>query len=116
MRFVISRTSEWRGENAPHPDAYRQDGLKWSTDQRTCKTFAEFDERHSHREGTWLSKGRNHEQLPDRISREVSESGAFWYIDLPDLQALVAFAKANGELVLSCDVEPEIEIYDHYRE
>lgn len=45
----------------------------------------------------------------DELGRE------HWTIEIPDLDALMEFAKREGEIILWAD-EPAIEIYDGYRE
>jgi len=47
------------------------------------------------------------------------ESEGRWSIEIKDLQELIDFVKVNGDIVLSNEGisnEPEIEIYDGYRE
>lgn len=69
MKFAVTRTSDWRKESAPVPEAVRG-GL-------------------------------------DEYGENV------WYVEIPDLESLVAFAKTHRRIILRND---EIEIYDDYRE
>jgi hypothetical protein len=45
----------------------------------------------------------------------VHESERRWTIEIADLDALMAFSREYGNLVLS-EAPPAIEIYDYYRE
>lgn len=119
MKIKITRTSGWSfdPEYPPHPSAFISKLPKFTTHVRTCKTFEEFDNRFSSREGTWLSKGKNHRLGLGCIMREEPQTGDGWYIKLGSLNALEDFIQENGECVLSHENgEMTLEIYDSYRE
>lgn len=115
MKFRISRTSLYGGQDTPHPSAYRSKLPEWTTDIRTFKTFEEFDRRCGR--GAWVSKGRNHRLIDKGIYREVPQDGEDWYIDIDGIEGLAAFAEKEGPLVVKVeDGEMMLEIYDDYRE
>lgn len=119
MKIKIKRTSAWgfSENNKPHSDAFISKLPKYRTHIRTCKSFEEFDSKHAHREGTWLSKGINHRIENDCILREEIQNGNAWYIKIPSLKVLFEFIKENGDCVLSQENgEMTLEIYDDYRE
>lgn len=112
MRFKIHRTSS----GALPRGAYKVPVQGWREERRFAKTFEEFDAACAAQEGAWTSKGRNHKADWRGICREVEATYHADYIDIADLEALMALAKEHGELIVSCDPEPHLEISDDYRE
>lgn len=119
MKIKITRTSKWDFDLQcpPHPSAFISKLPKFSTCVQYCKTFEDFDNKLSSREGTWLSKGKNHRLGLGCIIREEPQTGDGWYIKLGSLKALEGFIQENGECILSYENgEMTLEIYDTYRE
>lgn len=63
--------------------------------------------------------------LPECYGHSAPEDPPFgacdeaeWWIDVPDIDALMALVRREGEIVISPghDAEPRLEIYDYYRE
>lgn len=111
MEFLVSRTSTWDGK--PCEEAYR-------------KPFTHVDQRNTddpHKlpgilGDTWYEEGRNHRIVDGYITRDFDTEG--WFVEIADLDALIAFYAKYGSLVLTPHYKnqyiPEIEIYDGYRE
>lgn len=119
MRFVITRTTSRHQEDTPPiPGAAKGTMDYW--DVRTCSA-EEFDRKNLGGGTPWLEEGTEHHVLPNGyIKRKKRDTEPAWFIDLPDLDALLAFWKEHGELVLTeafgNNGLPCIEIYDDYRE
>ena len=88
---------------------------------RTCSTFEEFDKRFSWMEGTWLSKGVNHETSKGRIQREFPNGSEGHFIEIDSIEELLELQKeVRSELIITSASDnesiPAIEIYNSYRE
>jgi len=117
MKVRITRTSFWDHETPPIESAFKSKLPKYRDHYRTCKTFEEFDQKFAVREGTWLSKGINHQIRHGMVYRQDLQEGYGWYLRFKSLKELYRFIEANGQCVLSIeDGEMKLEIYDSYRE
>jgi hypothetical protein len=122
MRFTVRRTSLYcnEEETPPCPGAVylpcfqvSRYGIS-SPDQFT----------YGHQCESWLTEGVNHRVIDGKIARDMPEHA--WFIDLPDLDAVIAFIAEHGRIIIAAegyketaasDHEcPSIEIYDEYRE
>lgn len=101
MRFRVERTSIVRG--------------------RPCEeAVPEYTEWRQY-EGAWDVEGLQEEDASDLLRNvQLTDDGfayerreVTWYVDIPDLAALMAFVARYEEIVLTSDY---IEIYDDYRE
>jgi hypothetical protein len=119
MRFRITRTStRWNADNEPPPVRGAVKGTIPYWDLRTFKSAEEYEANLRER---WLDRGTEHQ--PSRsggIKRRIKE-GPAWFIDVPDLEALVQLTEKHGDVVLWTRDEhhgdtPTIEIYDEGRE
>lgn len=110
MKYKISRSSDCMEYMQPCEEAYQE--MLPSYDCRTYKTFEEYDEEQAKFNGTWLSKGSEHVETPDGISRRVGDT-LEWVVNIDSLEQLNEFVKKYGDCIISKD---EIEIYDDYRE
>ena len=114
MKFRITRTSgNYFDEKKPCEKAVK--GTYLYTHTRTCNEEA-YNQKYSHREGLWRSKGINH-RVNDigYIQREDEREG--WLIEINTLEELIELVEKEGAIVVSKeDPQPEIEIYDDYRE
>lgn len=117
MRFVVSRASCWDDEK-PCVEAKRMEITE--LDIRRFRSPDEFDKIRGHREGSWLSGGKNHCITKDgHIQRELGPKEV-WYVEIETLEELVEFKNRHGQIIiLDCVDNPsetEIAIYDGYRE
>lgn len=120
MRFEVTRTSGRCGAGeAPCKEAVPAHFPSWSV--RTLPSPDAFDAKFGEFEGAWLSKGTDHRLTAQgQIARRFGNRPG-WALDLDSLEALVAFCREHGEVVVQpkrCELGevPEIEIYDDYRE
>lgn len=112
MKFAVSRTSAWGDENAPCEEAYRAPYVR--VDERTTDNPKVLPGGSA----DWFGKGRNHRVENGHLMRDFEAEG--WFVDLADYDALIAFIRKYGDVVISVwsynhDLM-EIEIYDDYRE
>jgi len=97
--FILQKESYCCEHEKPHKLAYTKKVFYWEI--RTC-TIKEFDKRFGEREGTWLSKGKKHCEIP--AQGNYSDSAIWckrrkglkevWAIDL-DLKGIVKLAKTH---------------------
>ena len=116
MRFVVSRTSCWDSDVAPCEEAKRIKVVR--VDERTTDDPAKIPSNKGQSEW-WYKEGRNHRVENGRIRRDFDDKA--WVVTIKSLDALAAFNRKHGNLVLSptcrrADGFPEIEIYDNYHE
>lgn len=119
MRYEITRTS--RHEGKPCEEAFR--GELMNIDIRGASAPHKIPAwRALGKEGAlaeWLKDGSNHRKINGHIARDMG-TRACWFIDIPDLDALMALHEKYGELVIGTSFAdyqtPRIEIYDDYRE
>lgn len=121
-RFKVERTSDMCWDNQK-PCSEAVEGTVQVWDVRTFKSPEEHDARFPR--DRWASRGREHtigygpRGGVQGIRRRMEDRRA-WFVELEDLDALLAFWRKYGELVLKVAVEdgstPTIEIYDNYRE
>lgn len=115
MKFIISRTSNY-GESSPHPKAKQEKCEHWHT--RTC-TEEVFNERFSHREGLWRSKGTDHTITKEGWITRREDDQLQWVIKINSLKELISLSEECKIIVSGIDETynlPGIEIYDDYRE
>lgn len=115
MKFMVTRTSDWIGEKSPCPGARREGYVR--IDERTANDPTKIPANKGS-DGGWYSEGRNHRVERGHIMRDFDDEG--WFIEIPDLDALMAFYAKHGPLVMEqCyhnHTINQIEIYDGYRE
>ena len=123
MRFLVTRTSDHYESQQPCPEAEEDTYLETSVVE--LKSFEEWNERmrqtyeKAGRENppTFLSEGLNHRVTEKGVARDFERRG--WFVEIPDFDALLAFAGKYGSLVIErSDTKncPCIEIYDDWRE
>lgn len=112
MKFIISRTSVYGEDVAPHPKAYKK--LSLYRDERGFDSPYKIPA-FKGTEGDWYEKGINHRVENGHIVRDFPEE--FWFINIDSLQELLDFVDDNGEVILGQrNYHYSIEIYDDYRE
>ena len=90
MKFIISKEYQYC-ECSPHIKATKEQ--LYIREVRTCNTFKEFDNKHSNREGSWLSKGKNHcINSQGNITRDMYHTESFWTIEITTMQELLALS------------------------
>ena len=118
MRFTVKRTSGYSDERPPCPEAVA--GTCVWVDRRTVDDPAKIPSSWGS-PGFWFARGTNHRIEDGKIARDMGEEPC-WYVDLPDLDALVAFVGRHGQVVIGERYGApkgdalQIEIYDEYRE
>ena len=119
MKYRIKRTSIYDDEK-PCEEAII--GKYTRIDERSCKSFEEFDNSFGgFAGGNWLSQGINHcINKRGNIQREFKDSEEGWFIDINTLEELQKLVEKYGDLIIGqCWQDHniyEIEIYDDYRE
>lgn len=112
MKYQISRTSNYGGDEIPCEGAYREAYVR--IDERTVDDPAKLSS-FSGKTGWWYSNGINHRVENGHIKRDFPATD--WFIDVDDL---LAFVQKHGKIVLGPHwLNPSIlsiEIYDDYRE
>lgn len=122
--FRVSRTSTKYHDDhdCPIPGAVKGTAQRW--DCRTFKSPEEHDAKLGGLStGLWHDRGTEHGFIygprggVHGIKRRMEDEPA-WFLEVPDLDALVRLAEEHGELVLGYDDNghPAIEVYDGYRE
>ncbi len=115
MRFSISRTSIFFDDDPPCEDAVRFPCVR--VDERTTDDPSKI-KAHEGDTDWWTNEGRNHRIEDGHIKRDFD--GADWYVEIENLEALIAFGEKYGALVLRPSFNNNgdlcIEIYDSYRE
>lgn len=107
MKFRLYRTTCW-DDASPHDKAYSE--LHMRVDHRK---FTSPEEHDAAMHSSWLSYGTNHRLINGTIARDVGMQTC-WFIDINNLEELLAFQKECGcELVIEGST---LEIYDDYRE
>lgn len=120
MKFVVSRTSSsYDNDNPPCDDSFKEKYTRLEI--RTLSNFEAFDAKFGDREGRWLSKGNNHcISKEGYIQREIPEGSEDWFIDIHNLDELMAFNERYGDIILTKAYSnrevSRLEIYDDYRE
>lgn len=118
MKFIVSRTSDYRANIKPCEEAKMESIVMVET--RNFKSILEFDATFGDREGKWLSIGENHRF--DKNGYIARDNGLIdvWTIEVNSLEELMDFVGKYGNVVVQkCyknDRWYEIEIYDDYRE
>jgi hypothetical protein len=120
VRFAVTRTSVYDDEKAPCREAVKGTLAYW--DNRTCKSFEEFERSQGH---SFLDRGTEHQIVYGPrggavgIQRRTHDRTA-WFIEFDSLDALMAFREKYGDLILTSafgnEDQPSIEIYDGWRE
>lgn len=117
MKFIVTRTSSG-DDMAPCKEAFETNFVY--TDIRDADS-PEKDRWMLHFSPSvardhWYGKGRDHAVIDGHIVRKIDQTK--WCVELADLDALIAFVKKYGEVVIRPpeDGTPIIEIYDDYRE
>lgn len=116
MKFMVIRTSQgYSGDTPPCKGAVREAYVR--VDERTASDPAKI----AHYGDTtdwWYGEGTNHRVERRHIKRDFPDEA--WFIEVPDLAALMALEKREGDLILRRALFnpgiPCIEIYDGYRE
>ena len=115
MKFHVSRTSLWDHEEPPCAEAFRDTYTR--IDVRNTGDPAKIPA-FKGKSAWWYEDGTNHRVEDGHIKRDFVDKD--WFIELADMDALLAFMAAEGSLVIQpCwynASELEIEIYDGYRE
>lgn len=116
MTFIVGRASA-RGEK-PCKEAYKTKATY--LDRRTFKTQKEAITKLKKLGEDWLGRGTNHREIEGGgVTREMEERDV-WVIDIQDLDALVLFCHAHGDIIISeSDYKGfpyELVIYDDYIE
>jgi hypothetical protein len=103
--FIVSRTSDYSGQEKPCDDAYRAEAML--VDRR----IKGYDPTKTN---DWLQRGTNHRIEDGQYCRDMGWDKV-WAIDIPDVMEFVA---KHGPCVVSVNREGfhDIEIYDGYRE
>lgn len=111
-RFRVTRTSLWTTEVPPCPEAY--EGTY--TDHGFC-TLPLAKAMKAPNTG-WFRALTNHRSAPGGGSVADRPDQPCWFVDIENLDALIAFSDRLGEVIVSSSFEgdPTIEIYDGYRE
>jgi hypothetical protein len=115
MQFLISRTSLHDDSKKPCKESCEITIPYY--DRRFFKSFEEHDTKLKVK---WLDKGTEHKVLPHGgISRRMGDKNA-WAIEIESLDDIVRLYNKYGDLVITTRIfsedQPEIEIYDTYRE
>lgn len=117
MRFIVMRTSARSSEKPPCKGATR--GTFTRVDRRTTNDPKTIPVGKGSDGVWWYAEGENHRVVKGQIARDFPGEEA-WFIEIPDLAALIAFMDRHGELVIGPDLFSEeyrcLEIYDDYRE
>ncbi len=120
MEFEIERTSSFYEK--PCEEAYEKEIIR--IDERTFKTFEEYDERWG-RDKKWVEEGFNHKIIPanedidyQHIYRELNDK--IWCIKINTLEELLELQEKYGDIILSTCYKNKniksLEIYDDWRE
>ena len=111
MRFLARRTST--REDRPCTEAYRASCRR--VDMRTVDDPRKIQAMSTE---LWYAEGENHRVVNGMIARDFPDEQ--WFVDIPDLDALLVFVAAYGEMVVGYDhMFPDLlflEIYDDHRE
>lgn len=111
MEFLVSRTS---GGVEAIDGVYEKECIR--VDERTVndpkKLPVGLDR------NLWYERGTNHRVEDGHIKRDFSTKE--WFIDLPDLDALIGFTEKYGEVIIGVWYQntsiKHLEVYDDYRE
>jgi hypothetical protein len=112
MKFIVKRTSVWDNKQ-PCDEAILEKVPNY--DQRNFKSPEEHDLCLKEK---WFSRGTEHSINTRGIVRRLEDID-IWVININSLEELLSFYKKYGQLVISSSYfnrQPEIEIYDDYRE
>lgn len=129
MKFMLKRTSKYCSNSNPlTPEEMKNSGLV-----PVRERYDRFDTRrgddpaklaNSLRTGNtswWYDEGVDHEIVDGNVRRRFPSGSQGWFIDVPDLDALLRIEKMFGDLVIGgrdpwdCPTPPTLEIYDDYR-
>ena len=108
-KYIVKRTSDWRGEKKPVPDAERCEiHMYFALSGKAAK---------SDRESVGQRMDVEWEDEDGGFGGYMKQAEDAWLCDIPDLQA---FVLVHGKIVLSKPDNKEgywnVEIYDDYRE
>lgn len=114
MKFMVLRTSCYDGK--PCDEAVLESFVR--VDERTTDSPDKIPFYAGKPTDWWYSDGRNHRIENGHICRDFDAQA--WFIEIPDLAALMAFAAQHGDIVIKKSYGnrniDEIEIYDDYCE
>ena len=113
MKFIIERTSDFRGGKQPCEGATQEKVIM--TNKCKQKSIQEFDKNRTN-EMKWGAFGFNHREDGQFIYRDFEETE--WFINIDNLKDLLELAeKYGGEIIINTKTKtPPVEIYDTYRE
>ena len=115
MKFMVTRTSSsFDDDQAPCAGAvletYTRLDVRTVSDPSQLKAAWDRD--------NWYLKGGNHRVESGKIVRDFDDQA--WFIEVADLDALLAFYHKHGSIVLTSRYDNptmiQLEIYDDYRE
>ncbi len=119
MKFYVTRTSASGDEVKPcdeaTPGTYTRVDRRNVDDLRKIPASRRDPER---AEKEWYGDGGNHRIEQGCLVRDMGLQEA-WTIEMDSIEALWAFAQKYGEVIVRAhwnNGEPELEIYDTYRE
>ena len=101
MQYIVTRTSLWGDEWSdvkPCEEAFKHTYEKWQI--ATCSEKM-FDKRHSKRNGTWRSKGKNHDVTKEGNIRRQVDNTMKWTVKISNLEGLNRFVEKYGEIIIS---------------
>lgn len=113
MKFKVTRTSRFDGK--PCAEAVKEPYTR--VDARTAAAPELVSAYRDKPTDWWFGEGRNHRVERGHMKRDFDAEG--WFIEIPDLSALMAFRDKYGQLIIGTAFDApidSIEIYDDYRE
>lgn len=120
MEFLVTKTSLYgRCEKPCNCSGLKKESFDYI--EVRSLTEEEFNEKFSHLEGLWRSKGINHKSGDGMIERTFPNKKVGWFLEIDTLQELIGFMKKVDEDIVihkndwNHDIL-ELEIYDTWRE
>ncbi len=108
--FRVSRTTLWSDEIPPCPEAYE------GTYTEHCYCTLPLSQAMKAANTDWFRRLTNHRKAPGGSVADAPDRPC-WFVDIPDLDALMAFIDRHGRVVIDHPTDgPTIDIYDGYRE
>ncbi len=102
MKFLVTKTSDYRGLNRPC------EGAK-------LESFTHIDRIYSKYTGDkWFKEGKNHSVDGEYTIREVDVQK--WFIEVQSFEDLITLQEKYGRIIIDKDPVLSIEIYDDWRE
>jgi hypothetical protein len=106
----VRRTSQWGDEVAPCPEAYKGT----YTEHAYCTL--PLAQAMKAPQTDWFRRLTNQRKAPGGSVGDRPDQPC-WFVDIDNLDALLAFIERHGEIVMASRSDgPTIEIYDGYRE